>query len=83
MLPTHLLSTEASEKVSFIAAARSLNEQDLRTNLEFLKVPQAGNKTIRSKLAMKIFEEYTNTLKVMYSTRFNWRFADRETKRRV
>ena len=41
------------KQVSFIAGARSLNEQDLRTNLEFFKVPQlaAGIETIRSKLA--------------------------------
>ena len=61
------------KQVSFIAGARSLNEQDLRKNLEFFKVPQAGIKAIRSKIAMEIlkFDEYTNILKGMYSTRFN------------
>jgi hypothetical protein len=41
------------KQVSFIAGARSLNEQDLLTNLEFFKVPQlaAGIETIRLKLA--------------------------------
>ncbi len=41
---------------SFIAGARSLNEQDLHENLAYFKVPQAGIESIRSKLAFKIFE---------------------------
>ena len=56
---------------SFIAGARSLNEQDLHDNLAYFKVPQAGIDSIRSKLAFKIFDEYANILKGMYSTRFN------------
>jgi hypothetical protein len=56
---------------SFIAGARSLNEQDLHDNLAYFKVPQAGIDSIRSKLAFKIFDEYANILKNMYSTRFN------------
>ena len=48
---------------SFIAGARSLNEQDLHDNLAY----------IRSKLAFKILDEYANILKGMYSTRFNGR----------
>ena len=56
---------------SFIAGARSLNEQDLHENLAYFKVPQAGIESIRSKLAFKIFDEYANILKGMYSTRFN------------
>ncbi len=35
------------------------------------KVPQAGSDSIRSKLAFKIFDEYANILKGMYSVRFN------------
>jgi ribonuclease HI len=58
---------------SFIAGARSLNEQDLHDNLAYFKVPQAGIDSIRSKLAFKIFDEYANILKGMYSTRFNGR----------
>ena len=61
---------------SFIAGARSLNEQDLHDNLAYFKVPQAGIDSIRSKLAFKIFDEYANILKGMYSTRFNGRPAD-------
>jgi len=40
------------------------------------EVPQAGIESIRSKLASKIFDEYSNILKGMYSTRINGRSAD-------
>jgi hypothetical protein len=56
---------------NFIPGARSLNEQDLHDNLVYFKVPEAGIDSIRSKLAFKIFDEYANILKGMYSTRFN------------
>jgi hypothetical protein len=56
---------------SFIAGARSLNEQDLHDNLAYFKVPQAGIDCIRSKLAFKIFDEYTNILKGMYTGGIN------------
>ena len=56
---------------SFIAGARSLNKKDLHDNLAYFKVPQSGIESIRSKLAFKIFDEYSNILKGMYSTRFN------------
>jgi hypothetical protein len=56
---------------SFIAGARSLDEKDLQENLAYFKVPQAGIESIRSKLAFKLFDEYANILKGMYSTRFN------------
>jgi hypothetical protein len=49
---------------SFIAGARSLNEKDLHDNLAYFK-------SIRSKLDFKIFDEYANILKGMYSMRFN------------
>ena len=58
---------------SFIDRTRSLNEKDLHDNLAYLKVPQTGIESIRSKLALKIFDEYANILKGMYSTRFNGR----------
>jgi len=58
---------------SFIAGARSLDEGDLHDNLTYFKVPQAGIDSIRSKLAFKIFDEYANILKGMYSVRFNGR----------
>jgi hypothetical protein len=47
---------------SFIAGARSLNEQDLYDNLAYFKVPEEGIDSIRSKLAFKIFDEYVNIL---------------------
>jgi hypothetical protein len=43
----------------------------LHDNLTYFKVPQAGIDSIRSKLVLKIFDEYANILKGMYSTRFN------------
>jgi hypothetical protein len=58
---------------SFIAGARSLNEQDLHDNLAYFKVPQADIDSIRSKLVFKIFDEYVNILKGIYSSRFNGR----------
>ncbi len=58
---------------SFIVGARFLNEKDLHDNLAYFKVPQAGIDSMRSKLAFKIFDEYANILKDMYSTRFNVR----------
>jgi hypothetical protein len=56
---------------SFIAGARSLNEAELKENLESFKVPSASIELIRTKLDMTIFDEYANILKGMYSTRFN------------
>ncbi len=58
---------------SFIEGARSLNEAELKENLEYFKVPSASLELIRTKLAMTIFDEYANILKGMYSTRFNGR----------
>jgi hypothetical protein len=45
-------------QVTFIAGARSLNEEKLRETLQVFKVPQAGIdiETIRSRLAMNILE---------------------------
>ncbi len=57
------------DQVSFITVARSLNEEDLRKNLQVFEVPQAGIETIRSKLVMTLYNEYV--LKGMYSARFN------------
>ena len=48
---------------SFIAGARSLNEKDWHDNLAYFKVPQAGIDSMRSKLDLKIFDEYANILK--------------------
>jgi hypothetical protein len=56
---------------SFIARARSLNEKNQHDDLAYFKIPPAGIESIRSKLALKIFDECANNLKGMYSTRFN------------
>jgi hypothetical protein len=61
------------EQVSFIAGARSLNEEKLKKNLTYFDVSPASIEPIRAKLAMKIFDEYANILKGMYSIRFNGR----------
>ncbi len=58
---------------SFVAGARSLNEAEFKENLEYVKVPSARIDSIRTKLAMTIFDEYANILKGMYSIRFNGR----------
>ncbi len=57
------------EQISFVAGARSLNEEELKKNLEYFKVPSASIDPIRSKLAMKIFDEFANILKGMYGIR--------------
>jgi hypothetical protein len=61
------------EQVSFIAGARSLNEEELKRNLTYFEVPPTSIEPIREKLPMKIFDEYVNILKGMYSIRFNGR----------
>ena len=63
------------EQVSFITGARSLNEEEVKKNLTYFEVPPASIEPIRSKLTIKIFDEYTNVLKDMYShsIRFNGR----------
>ena len=58
-------------QVIFVAGARSLNEAELKTNLEIFDVPSAIIEPIRTKLAMTIFDEYANILNGMYSIRFN------------
>ena len=58
---------------SFIEGARSLNEAELKDNIEYFKVPSASIDSIRNKLTMTIFDEYANILKGMYSIRFNGR----------
>ncbi len=59
------------EQIIFIPGSRSLNEQDLRKNLKFFRVPEAIIESIGSKLATKTFDEYVNILRYMYITRFN------------
>jgi hypothetical protein len=58
------------EQVNFIAGARSLNEEELKKNLTYFEVPSASVEPIHVKLDMKIFDEYANILKGMYSIRF-------------
>ena len=67
---------------SFITGERSLNEEDLKENLEYFKVPSTSIESIRTKLAMTIFDEYANILKGMYSIRFNGRSDHEETPAR-
>ena len=45
----------------------------IKENLEYFKVPSSSIDSIRTKLAMTIFDEYANILKGMYSIRFNGR----------
>jgi hypothetical protein len=59
------------EQISFITGTHSVNEEDLRKNLKFFKVPETSIESINSKLTMRVFDVYTNILKCMYSTRFN------------
>ena len=70
------------EQVSFVAGVWSLNEEELKKNLEYFKVPSASVEPIRSKLTMKIFDEYANILKGMYSIRFNGRSDHGDTSAR-
>ena len=70
------------EQISFIAGARSLNEKELKKNLTFFEVPSASIEPIRAKLAMKIFDEYANILKGMYSIRYNGRSDHGDTSAR-
>jgi len=65
--------------VSFITGARSLNEEDLRKNLQFFKVPQAVFETIRSKLAMTLYDEYAKVFKGMCSIRLNGGALNQDT----
>jgi hydrogenase maturation factor HypF (carbamoyltransferase family) len=59
------------ELISFATGSRSVNEQDLRKNLKFFRVPEASIQSIYSKLVMRVFDVYANILKCMYSTRFS------------
>jgi hypothetical protein len=57
------------EQISFITGARSVDKQDLSKNLKFFRVPEASINSIYSKLAMRVFDVYVNTLKCMYNIR--------------
>jgi hypothetical protein len=61
------------EQVSFITGTRSLNEEDITKNLDYVEVPSGSAEPIRVTLDMTIFDEYANILKGMYSIRFNGR----------
>ncbi len=67
------MDIQEEEQVSFITGAQSLNEEELKKNLTFFEVPPVSVEPIRAKLAMKIFDEYANILKGMYSIRCNGR----------
>jgi hypothetical protein len=59
------------EQISFITGSRSVNEQDLRKNLKFFRVPETSIESIYLKLTMRVFDVYVNVLKCMYSTIFS------------
>ena len=48
---------------TFIAGARSLNEEEPKENLEYFKVPSVSVELIWTKLAITIFDEHANILK--------------------
>jgi hypothetical protein len=56
---------------SKIPHTSDLDKQDLSKNLKFFRVPESCINSIYSKLAMRVFDVYANTLKWMYSTRFS------------
>ena len=45
------------EQINFIPGTRSLNDDELKKNLEYFKVPIVRIETIRSKQDMKIFDD--------------------------
>ncbi len=59
------------EQVSFITGARSVDKQDLSKNLKFFRVPETSINSVYSKLAMRVFDVYTNIVKCVYNTRFS------------
>jgi hypothetical protein len=68
----HIMTrSEWPSRLGFIAGARSLNEESLRKNLQAFNIPQAGIEASRSKLTMKILDEYANIFRGMYNGRFN------------
>ncbi len=60
------------EQISFITGARSVDKQDLSKNLKFFRVPEASINSIYSKLVMRVFDVYANTLKCMYLRVFTY-----------
>ncbi len=58
------------EQISFITGTRSVDKEDLTKNLKFFRVPEGSINSIYSKLTMRVFDVYANTLKCMYNTRF-------------
>jgi hypothetical protein len=60
-----------------------VNEQDLRKNLKYFKVPETSIESIYSKLTLRVFDVYTNILKCMYSTRSSARTNTGSGKRGV
>jgi hypothetical protein len=56
-----------------LVRAKHVTEEQYVSHLAYFEVPSASVEPIRAKLAMKIFDEYANILKGMYSIRFNGR----------
>jgi hypothetical protein len=57
----------------YVKRARHVAEAQYASIKSALEKTPAGIDSIRSKLTLKIFDEYANILKGMYSTRFNGR----------
>ena len=53
------------KQIRFISGVRSLNEQDLWNNLKFFKVQKTSIESIHTKLSMRIFDEYSNVLRLV------------------
>ena len=53
--------------MNFIVGVWSLNEEEIKKNLEYVKVPSVNIETIRSKPDMKIFDEYASLLSLNLS----------------
>ncbi len=66
-------------QVRFITGAWSLNQEELKKNLVYFKVPSASVEPIHEKLAMKIFDECTNILQGMYCIRFTVMRAEKHS----
>ena len=65
--------TETSFLSSSSQESGRSTKRNSKKNLTYFEVPPASTEPIHTKLYMKIFDEYTNILKGMYSIRCNGR----------
>jgi hypothetical protein len=66
----HKRMSDVCDRYQEYIRAQSVDKQDLSKNLKFFRVPETSINSIYSKLVMRAFDVYVNTLKYMYSTRF-------------